>query len=81
MGLIVKEIISNCPVYKVGDSVILEGRYKINPKKSCTICMHSLASIIPYHIPLSGGISHKQIGLAKEGYNYPQNLDGAIRCM
>lgn len=78
MDLIIKviEIIGNCPVYKAGDSIILEEGYKINPKKSCTICMHSLASIIPYHIALSGGISPKQIGLAKEGNKaYVQCLD------
>ena len=72
----VKEIIGYCPVYKTGDTFVLEEGYKINPKKSCTICMHSLASIIPYHIALSEGVDPKKIGLAKKGKKaYVQCLD------
>jgi len=33
----VKEIVGHCPVYKVGDTFVLEEGYKINPQKSCTI--------------------------------------------
>jgi len=72
----VKEIVGHCPVYKVGDTFVLEEGYKINPKKSCTICMHSLASILPYHIALTEGVNPKKIGLAKEGNKaYVQCLD------
>ena len=72
----VKEIIGYCPVYKVGDTIVLEEGYKINPKKSSTICIHSLASIIPYHIALSEGVESKKIGLAKDGNRaYVQCLD------
>ena len=72
----VKEIVGYCPVYKIGDTFVLEEGYKINPKKSCTICMHSLASLIPYHIALSEGVDPKKIGLAKEGEKaYVQCLD------
>jgi len=72
----VKKIVGHCPVYKVGDTFVLEEGYKINPKKSCTICMHSLASILPYHIALTEGVNPKKIGLAKEGNKaYVQCLD------
>lgn len=72
----VKEVKGHCPVYKVGDAFVLEEGYKINPKKSCTICMHSLASIMPYHVALSRGVDPKSIGLAKEGNKaYVQCLD------
>jgi uncharacterized repeat protein (TIGR04076 family) len=44
----VKEIKGICPVYKRGDSFsILEG-YKLKADKP--ICMHSLASLMPYYI-------------------------------
>ena len=72
----VKEIIGYCPVYKVGDTFVLEGGYKINPKRSCTICMHSLSAIMPYHVALSHGVDPKEIGLAREGDKaYVQCLD------
>ncbi len=38
--------------------------------------MHSLASILPYHIALTEGVNPKKIGLAKEGNKaYVQCLD------
>jgi len=74
----VKEIVGHCPVYKVGDTFVLEEGYKINPQKSCTICIHSLASIMPYHVALSRGVDPKDIGLAREGnkayVQYPLSL-------
>ena len=64
----VKEITGVCPVYKVGDQIILEEGYKINLSKSSkTICMHSLSSLMPYYVALSKGILPKDLGLAKEG--------------
>jgi len=73
----IKEIIGNCPVYKVGDRIVLEEGYKINlSKSSATICMHSLSSIMPYYVALSKGILPTNLGLAKEGDKaYIQCLD------
>jgi len=71
----VKEIIGYCPVYKVGDIIVLEEGYKINPKKSSTICMHSLASIIPYHVALSEGVEPRPV--EKINLKYP---DGYSKC-
>ena len=73
----IKEIIGNCPVYKISDRIVLEEGYKINLRNSSTtICMHSLSSIMPYYVALSKGILPKDIGLAKEGDKaYIQCLD------
>ena len=73
----VKEIIGNCPAYKVGDRIILEEGYKINlSQSSTTICMHSLSSLMPYYVALSEGILPQHLGLAKEGDKaYIQCLD------
>ena len=43
----IKEIKGHCPVYKVGDSFKLEDGYKLITKIS--ICMHSLASLLPHY--------------------------------
>ena len=77
LAITVKEIIGNCPVYKISDRIVLEEGYKINlMKSSSTICMHSLSSIMPYYVALSKGILPKDIGLAKEGDKaYIQCLD------
>jgi uncharacterized repeat protein (TIGR04076 family) len=64
-----------CPVYNEGDSfIILEG-YKLKAEKP--ICMHSLASIIPYYVALSHGINPKELGLTPKDENtaYVQCLD------
>jgi len=62
-----------CPVYQKGDQFeILEG-YKLQTK--ITLCVHSLASIIPYYLPLSRGIAPKELGLGKKEIAYVQCLD------
>lgn len=70
----VAEIKGRCPVYCPGDSFrIVEGFRLIADKP---LCMHSLASIMPYYVVLSRGISPIDLGLAKEGeVAYIQCLD------
>lgn len=63
----VAEIEGSCPVYKVGDKIILNEGYKIDLSKTNAICMHSLASIMPYYVALSKGIDPKDLGLARSG--------------
>ena len=74
----VVEIKGNCPVYAVGDSFrILEG-FKLVAEKS--LCMHSLASLMPYYVALSRGVSPVELGLAREGnVAYVQCLDPCER--
>lgn len=43
----VKEIESNCPTYKVGDSFTLKAGYQL--VSDIPVCMHGLASLMPYY--------------------------------
>ena len=56
-----------CPLYKVGDRIVIDEGHKLNLKKTGKVCMHSLASIMPYYVALSKGADPKTLGLAKEG--------------
>ncbi len=59
----VKEVKGNCPVYRKNDSFILKDGYKLVSK--IPLCMHSLASIMPFYNalrisgPESAGIAGK----------------------
>lgn len=63
-----------CPVYQVGDTFSIKDGFVLaggNP-----ICMHSLASLMPYYVALSQGTSPVELGLAREGeVAYLQCLD------
>jgi len=69
------EIKGDCPVYQKGDVFQLLEGYKLSAEKE--LCMHSLASILPYYNALSRGISAQELGLAKDSENvtYLQCLD------
>jgi uncharacterized repeat protein (TIGR04076 family) len=43
----VKEIEGVCPVYKVGDSFVLKEGYQL--VSEIPVCMHGLASLMPYY--------------------------------
>ena len=79
----VEEIKGTCPVYKVGDKIVLDEGYQINLEATDSICMHSLASIMPYYVALSCGIDPRSIGLqrqdAKGDCAYVQCLDPCER--
>ena len=62
----VYRIKGKCPVYKVGDKIILEQGYKLNLTESTAVCMHSLASIFPYYVALYHGVSPVNLGLSKK---------------
>jgi uncharacterized repeat protein (TIGR04076 family) len=72
----VKEIRGKCPVFKVGDKIVMESP-KIVPEKTDALCVHALGSMLSMIVPLSRGISFKELGLAKEEGNvgYVQCLD------
>jgi len=69
LKITVVDIQGGCPVYKPGNSFYLTDGYILEPSKSCQVCMHSLASILPYHVALSHGISPASIGLNKDKSN------------
>jgi uncharacterized repeat protein (TIGR04076 family) len=74
--IVVKEIKGNCPVYRVGDRIVLDEGYRINLEETDNVCMHSLASVMPYYVALYGGIDPKELGLSKDGKKaYVQCLD------
>lgn len=66
--LIVKvvNIEGKCPVYKVGQKIVLDEGYRVNLEESDNICMHSLASIMPYYVALYNGVSPEVLGLANK---------------
>lgn len=72
----VLKIKGTCPVYKVGDKIVIDEGYKLNLEEIDNVCMHSLASIMPYYVALSKGVDPKTLGLTKEGNKaYLQCLD------
>jgi uncharacterized repeat protein (TIGR04076 family) len=72
----VKEIQGKCPVFKVGDRIVIEGP-KIVPEETDALCVHALGSMLSIVIALGRGVSFKELGLAmKEGdVGYVQCLD------
>jgi uncharacterized repeat protein (TIGR04076 family) len=75
MDLTVKvvRICGKCPVYEVGDEFFIRQGYKLESK--IPVCMHSLASLIPYYNAFAKGISAEELGLGKENKLFLQCLD------
>lgn len=76
--LVVKvvEIKGHCPVYKVGDRIVLDEGYKLDLKETDNLCMHSLGSILPYYNSIYRGVDPRDLGLSKDGKGaYVQCLD------
>ena len=72
----VERIKGSCPVYKQGDRIVLDEGYRVNLDLTNNICMHSLASILPYYNALSKGVDPAELGIAgKDGCAYLQCLD------
>jgi uncharacterized repeat protein (TIGR04076 family) len=69
LKIAVIEIKGTCPVYQKGDSFLLKNGYILDPGHSCRICMHSLASILPYYVALSHDVAPPTIGLNKKDEN------------
>jgi len=69
LKITVIEIKGTCPVYQTGDSFFLDNGYILDPSHSCRVCMHSLASILPYHVALSHGVAPASIGLNNTNEN------------
>lgn len=70
----VVEIKGKCPVFKVGDKIVIEGP-KVNLKETDAICTHAFASFLPYIVALRKGVKPKDIGLGDEEKAYVQCLD------
>ncbi len=71
----VEEIRGRCPVFKVGDKIIVE-EPEIITEKTDALCVHAFGSMLSMIIPLSRGVRFKELGLAKEEeVGYVQCLD------
>ena len=73
----VMEIIGNCPVFRKDDSFLIEQGFILQNPHASPICLHSLSSLLHYHVALSHGIRPASIGLNKNDENiaYVQCLD------
>ncbi len=65
--LIIKaiEINGECPVYAVGDKIIIDGA-QIDLKESNAVCIHALSCLNTFITALREGISPKRLGLSTE---------------
>ncbi len=63
--LLVKEIKGNCPVYRVGDKIVLNGYY-IDSKKSSNICMHAFSATLTFLSAFAHGSSAVDLGIGEE---------------
>lgn len=62
----VHEIKGNCPVYIKGDQIVLDEGYRLNVAESDNVCMHSLASVMPYYVALYSGVDPRELGLSND---------------
>lgn len=71
----VKEIRGNCPVFNVGDRIVVESP-NIIVEKTDSICVHAFGCMLSMIVALSSGISFKKLGLARE-----EGEKGYIQCL
>jgi len=71
----VKEIRGNCPVFNVGDRIVVESP-NIIVEKTDSICVHAFGCMLSMIVALSRGISFKKLGLARE-----EGEKGYIQCL
>jgi uncharacterized repeat protein (TIGR04076 family) len=71
----VAEVRGNCPVHAVGDKIVIQGP-RIVLEQTDNLCIHALASLLHYAVPLREGISPEKLGLSSDEENaYIQCLD------
>ena len=74
-----KEIRGKCPVFDIGDKIVIEEPIIIL-EKTDALCIHALGSMLSVIIALSRGVSFKELGLTKEDddVGYVQCLDPGV---
>jgi uncharacterized repeat protein (TIGR04076 family) len=60
------KVMGRCPVYQQGDSIVLKEGYILDVERSCSPCLHSLASVFPYYNALRHGVAPTDLGLAPD---------------
>ena len=74
LKVIIHKIKGKCPVYEEGNEFYLKEGYKLSAYEE--LCMHSLASIMPYYNCLCRGINPEDLALAGNGRSaFVQCLD------
>lgn len=69
------EIRGKCPVYKVGDRMVIDDP-KILLNKTDALCIHALSSLLHYVVALDEGADPVKLGLSKDReHAYIQCLD------
>ena len=58
------EVKGRCPVYKVGDKVIVDGPEVILDKTDA-LCVHTLSTLLHYVVALEEGADPVKLGLSK----------------
>ena len=77
LEIVVHEIRGRCPVYKVGDRMMIDDP-RILVDKTDAICTHALSSLLHYVLVLEEGIDPVKLGLSKpedRQYAYIQCVD------
>jgi uncharacterized repeat protein (TIGR04076 family) len=77
LEIIVEEIKGNCPVYKLGDRIVIDGP-EIVLEKSDALCTHALSTILHYTTILDHEWVALELGLTKDGdeeHAYMQCVD------
>ena len=60
----VHEIRGRCPVFKVGDKILIDGP-KIVLEETDAVCIHALAPLLHYVVALDRGVDPRELGLSK----------------
>jgi len=77
LEIVVHEIRGECPVYKVGDKMVIEGP-KIVLEETDAVCVHALSTLLHYVVALDEGADAVKLGLTKpeeKEYAYMQCVD------
>lgn len=65
-SITVTEIKGTCPVYKIGDTIVVKGA-EIERDTTGGLCIHALPVLLHFLMALREGADPVKLGLAKEG--------------
>ncbi len=75
LEITVHRIKGECPVYDVGDKIVVDGP-EIDIDRTDALCTHALSALLHYTTALEKGVSPVELGLSKEeGIAYMQCVD------
>ena len=69
------EIRGKCPVYRVGDKIVINGP-EVVLEQTDAVCVHALSSLLHYVIALDENVDPRKLGLSRnKGSAYIQCVD------